>query len=122
MFISMALAYLLVSGVFYFAWQIDLGPGEILLASFIAFAYFRGDLIRTAAEPVTEMLQTISSEEVAALRDAHLTVPEDRDFRTSRAKFRESGRGERRPLPPRRWVWTIDGVAFGWLKDRASGF
>lgn len=65
--------------------------------------------IEEAEQPIMRMLEAITPEELAALPNAELTIPEDRDFRKSRASFRKSGRGERRPLPPRRWVQTIEG-------------
>ena len=65
--------------------------------------------IEEAEQPILKMLEAISSDELAVLPDAELTIPEERDFRTSRANFRKSGRGERRPTPPRRWVQIIEG-------------
>lgn len=65
--------------------------------------------IEDAEQPVYETVAAITADELAALPDAELTIPDNRDLRSSRAAFRAHGRGERRPLPPRRWVQTIEG-------------
>lgn len=78
------------------------------LLSFIDVA--RGHLtgrIEAAEQPVMKTLEEITSEELAALANGELSLPGSADIRTNRARFRKSGRGERQPLPPRRWAQTI---------------
>lgn len=66
-------------------------------------------LIEAAEQPILKLLEAISSDELAALVDGELSLPDDSDIRTNRSRFRESGRGQRVPLPQRRWVQTIEG-------------
>jgi hypothetical protein len=78
------------------------------LLSFIDIA--RNNLeerIGAAEQVVLKMLEAVSSEELSALQNAELSLPETSDIRLSRARFKASGRGERRPLPPRRWGQAI---------------
>jgi hypothetical protein len=65
-------------------------------------------LVEVAEKPILKLLETISSEELAALKDGEFKVPERKDIRSSRARFRESGRGQRFSFPSRRLVRTID--------------
>jgi hypothetical protein len=65
--------------------------------------------IEEAEKLVQDTLTTISSDELAALPEADgFRAPEDRDIRTSRARFRSRARGEPLSMPPRRWVQTIE--------------
>jgi hypothetical protein len=66
--------------------------------------------IEEAERPILKMLETITSDELAALPDAEgFLTPEPRDIKSTRQTFRRRGRGERVPLPPRRWIQTIEG-------------
>lgn len=63
--------------------------------------------IEDAEQPIIKALQGSTSEELAALDDGDLALPGHTDIRSSRSRFREGGRGERLPLPPRRWSQVI---------------
>lgn len=63
--------------------------------------------IEEAEQPILKALETITSEELAALGDGDLALPGHSDIRSSRSRFRESRRGERVQLPPRRWSQVI---------------
>ncbi len=65
--------------------------------------------IEEAEKLVLDAVAALTAEELAALPDAELSMPNVADYRISRSKFRESGRGQRRPLPTRRWIQTIEG-------------
>jgi hypothetical protein len=66
-------------------------------------------LIEEAEEPVLAIVANLISEELRALPDAQLKIPDPGDWRSTRERFHKSGRGEPQPLPRRRWVQTVEG-------------
>jgi hypothetical protein len=57
--------------------------------------------IEEAGNRVTKAIENLTPEQLAALPDAEVLLPAREDFRKSRSRFHEDGRGERRPLPER---------------------
>jgi hypothetical protein len=84
-------------------------PGEKKqMLSFIDAArkHLKG-LIQEAEMIVTSQVARITPEELASLPDAEVKIPDPKDYRLSRSKFRKSGRGSRLPVPQRRLGRTI---------------
>jgi hypothetical protein len=73
--------------------------------------------IGEAEAVVTETVANLTPAQAAALPDGRLMIPEDSDFRLSRTRFRDSGRGERMPLPRHRWFEKVE----PWSDPHRSG-
>lgn len=58
-------------------------------------------LIENAEAPIMQELKSITSEELEALPDAEVVIPDPSDFNLGRSNFRKSGRGSRTPVPQR---------------------
>jgi hypothetical protein len=96
--------------------------GERLLPHIDLARKYLEERIKEAEEPVLEILKTISSDDLAALPEADgFLAPEDRDIRTSRQRFRNRARGEPLPMPPRRWIQTIEGELDSHPTDQQPG-
>ena len=64
-------------------------------------------LIEAAEVPVTRQVMDLAQAGLESLPDAVVTIPHAADYRTSRSRFRESGRGSRTSVPQRRLGRTI---------------
>ena len=64
-------------------------------------------LIEVAEVPVMEQVTAITPDELAAIPDAEVAIPEAGDYRSSRSRFQKSGRGSRTPVPQRQLGQTI---------------
>lgn len=59
-------------------------------------------VIEEVEKPVMAQVMAITPEELAALPDAEVVIPDVSEYRTPRARFRKGGRGSRMPVPQRR--------------------
>lgn len=59
-------------------------------------------MVQAAEAKVMEQVMAISPAEFVLMPDAEVTIPDISDYRLSRAKFKESGRGSRSIVPQRR--------------------
>ena len=64
-------------------------------------------VIATAEAEVMDQVVALTSEQLEALPDAEIVLPEPSDYRSSRSRFRQSGRGSRLPVPQRRLGRTV---------------